>query len=232
MAVKTSTSKKSTPTKSSASKSKGGAKSSSGSKTPSKSHSKTPSKTSSKRTTKSSKKTGSDSDDKGSGKRHFRIVTQDGAETYGRYSGSNPKQAASKAYSAFLRKLRQEGKDEPKQPIQLILRESTRGSKHREYMYTAYRKQLDEPTTVTIDNDGDLKEVTYNYKNIVKKLSQEGGAKKSRKSAKGKSTKAESKTKSKSKSKGESKPKSKKSSSAGTKSKSSASKSAKSKKTK
>lgn len=147
------------------------------------------------------KSSGSKTDKKTKGtksgpKRYFKLVDGKSGENIGRYVGSNPKQAASKAYTKFIKKSGKAGKKGGHQTT-LYLRESSRGSNKKVYAYTAVRKALDEPQTREVTDDkGVTKTITNNFRNEIKKaavpeeLKQKGGSKKSKKSkSKSKATK-------------------------------------------
>uniref|UniRef100_A0A6G6ACE0 Uncharacterized protein n=1 Tax=Borely moumouvirus TaxID=2712067 RepID=A0A6G6ACE0_9VIRU len=139
----------------------------------------------SKQTTKKGSQSGSKKSTKSkdeSKDRYFKLVDPKTNESYGRYTGGTPKQAASKAYTKTLQKLKSEKKPIPKQST-IILRESTRGSPRKYYGYEASRLKLDKPQELTINTDGQEKVITYHYRNKIKKIpvpEQLGGSKSSR----------------------------------------------------
>lgn len=72
----------------------------------------------------------------------------------GRYMGKIPSQAARKAGRALL-------KMSKKRQVKFTLRESTQGSEHKEFTYTATKVKLDKPQTIV---RGDSKiTVTHQY---------------------------------------------------------------------
>ena len=103
--------------------------------------------------------------------RYFKLIDPDTQETFGRYTGDTPKQAASKGYTKLLQKYKEDKKTPPKTSI-IFLRESTRGSNKKIYGYSAMRQKLDEPQNLVItDNDtGKEKTITYHYRNKIKKV--------------------------------------------------------------
>jgi hypothetical protein len=102
--------------------------------------------------------------------RYFKFVNADGIGQ-GRYSGLNPKQAASKAFTAYLRGLKNNNDNVPNdtQPISLTITESTRGSVHKSFVYTCERVKLDNPVTVEIPYNSNNRTIVYTHKNVVKK---------------------------------------------------------------
>ena len=94
--------------------------------------------------------------------RTFKIVEVNGKKVSddGRYHGSSPLQAAKKAFNQYCRKnnIKICKKD-------LVIEETTRGGKSKQYSYRAERKKLRKPKEVT---RGDT---TYEieYESIVKK---------------------------------------------------------------
>ena len=72
----------------------------------------------------------------------------------GRYMGKIPSQAARKAGRALL-------KSSKKRQLKFTLRETTQGSAHKEFTYTATKVKLDKPQTIV---RGDSKiTVTHQY---------------------------------------------------------------------
>lgn len=131
---------------------------------------------------KAAKKTQKGGDD--ATERYFKLFDAKSGKALGRYTGDTPKQAASKGYTKFLQKLKENGKAAPKETT-IYMRESTRGSPRKVYGYTAARVKLGEPATVTIKDkvSGEEKTVTYQYRNKIKKIAvpeeiQTGGKKK------------------------------------------------------
>jgi len=92
--------------------------------------------------------------------RYFKCVCD--GESFGRFTGGKPKQAARKAFTSLLR----QGKESP---ILFSLIECTRGCKHKEYKYKGDRIELDEPMKLMIGTGADAKEITYRYNNRIMK---------------------------------------------------------------
>lgn len=103
--------------------------------------------------------------------RYFKLIDPKNKQSFGRYTGATPKQAASKAYTKLLQKLKQSGGSIPKTTT-LYLRESTRNSPKKVYGYAASRIKLTEPQQLTIKDKvtGSDKTITYNYRNKIKKI--------------------------------------------------------------
>lgn len=76
----------------------------------------------------------------------------------GRYTGATPKAAASKAFTKHI----QAG---GKSPATFVIRESTRGSEHKEHRYRAERVKLEETVSYKLPNG---KTIVRRYKNVVK----------------------------------------------------------------
>lgn len=94
--------------------------------------------------------------------RYFKLIDQDGYKC-GRYSGSTPKQAANKALTTILFKIRQENVDFVDDvPIKFSIQECTRGSSHKKYEYEGKRVKLETPMEIQI---GD-KKISYKLKKI------------------------------------------------------------------
>jgi len=103
--------------------------------------------------------------------RYFKFINLKTNESYGRYTGDTPKQAASKGYTKLLKKLKDEGKVAPNKTI-IYVRESTRGSGRKIYGYEAYRQELPKPQELFIQDKltGEEKKIVYNYRNKIKKV--------------------------------------------------------------
>lgn len=96
--------------------------------------------------------------------RYFKVVV-DGSEAHGRFSGTKPKQAASKALSSILKE-----RDNKEGKIKFSIIECTRGSKHKQYNYIGERIELDNPMEVVIGKGTEKeKSITYKYNNRVMK---------------------------------------------------------------
>ena len=103
--------------------------------------------------------------------RYFRCIYN--ADTFGRFSGYKPKQAAGKALTSILRHLDKEGQDLFSEvPFSMI--ECTRGGNHKVSQYNGKRLKLEKPVTVTIKtSDGNKKEIKYNFTNKITKVKSE-----------------------------------------------------------
>lgn len=114
-----------------------------------------------------------DTESKESKQKYYRICNEKG-DPAGRYTGTTPKQAASKAFTKLFNKRVKDGKGEPKGAMTLTVRESTRGSttRYREHVYSAERVKLDKPEVVVINKGkGDLeKKIEYSHRNVLKKV--------------------------------------------------------------
>ena len=113
-------------------------------------------------------------------KRTFKIKSQDGTFT-SRITGATPKQAALKALSIINNAYKNdESRYEVTTPPQkgggnpvfkFSIKETTRLSNHKEYVYTGTRKLLETPASYVIKTaDGVSKTITNHYKNIVSKF--------------------------------------------------------------
>ena len=103
--------------------------------------------------------------------RYFRCIYSD--DTFGRFSGYKPKQAAGKALTSILRHREKEGKDLFEE-VSFSMIECTRGGNHKVSQYNGKRVKLDKPVTVTIKtSDGKKKEINYNFTNKITKVKSE-----------------------------------------------------------
>lgn len=115
-------------------------------------------------------------------KRYFKLIDEAG-RTIGRYTGDTPKQAGSKAFTKLVQRSKASGKKMTGN-TNIYLRESTRQSNRKTYGYVASRRKLDEPQQLEIldGETGETKQITYYYRNDVKKIAvpehMQGGAKK------------------------------------------------------
>lgn len=82
--------------------------------------------------------------------RHFTIEKSEIGFNGGQYNGSEPYRVASKAARALFDHLatKKNKKTEKKGEIRFTLRETTAGSKKREYTYVAMKKSYDKPLIV------------------------------------------------------------------------------------
>ena len=101
-------------------------------------------------------------------RRYFEVINETG-KTTGRYTGTTPKQAASKAFTKMVRNAKENNVEITNTDI--ILRESTRGSNRKNYGYVATREKLDNPVTLQITdaNTEEPKNIIYHYKNNIKR---------------------------------------------------------------
>ncbi len=103
--------------------------------------------------------------------RYFRCMFSD--DTFGRFSGFKPKQAAGKALTSILRHREKEGKDLFEE-VSFSMVECTRGGNHKVSQYSGKRVKLEKPVTVTIKtSDGKKKEINYNFTNKITKIKSE-----------------------------------------------------------
>jgi len=91
--------------------------------------------------------------------RYYKCLYND--EVFGRYAGK-PTQAAKKAFGSIVKRF---GYSDP---IVFSIKECTRGSKRKTYMYEGERVKLDKPVTIQIRGQyTEKKQIQYNYKNKV-----------------------------------------------------------------
>ncbi len=103
--------------------------------------------------------------------RYFRCIYSD--DTFGRFSGYKPKQAAGKALTSILRQREKEGQD-LSQEVSFSMIECTRGGNHKVSQYNGKRVKLEKPVTVSIKTaDGKKKEINYNFTNKINKIKAE-----------------------------------------------------------
>jgi hypothetical protein len=116
--------------------------------------------------------------------RYFKYRYGD-AEYTGRFRATTPKQAATKAFTSICKSVQAGGGKLGKAAVEFTIKESTRGSKGKEYVYSGKRETLDEPMEVQVGKGDDAKTITYKHKNVITKLNQDGGAGKKGASGKG-----------------------------------------------
>ena len=106
----------------------------------------------------------------GNCKRFFRCVyraTDGSFVNGGRYSGKKPKQAASKALKAIVKKNNVTTGEE----VTFLIQECTRGSKKKKYSYKGSQVDLAEPVKIKITKkDGSAGEIAYRKHSVVKKI--------------------------------------------------------------
>ena len=97
--------------------------------------------------------------------RSFKVKLSEDGQSYGRYNGDSPYQAANKALSEIIRnKVKAEEAVEGKLTFWLI--ESTKGSSKRVHQYEGERIKLAEPVKYKVGEN----EIVKEYKNILKKI--------------------------------------------------------------
>ena len=102
-------------------------------------------------------------------KRTFKIKLEDD-KFCSRITGNTPKQAASKALTLLINQKKQNGKS-IKGKVQFTIRETTRGSKGKEYTYLGEKVKLKQPTTYSIRSaNGEVKEIVNKFKNVIEKF--------------------------------------------------------------
>lgn len=114
--------------------------------------------------------TGGGLEEEDSRNRYFKVILA-GGDPQGRFSGTKPKQAATKALTSILR-TKKSNEESTVGEFEFSIVECTRGSKHKTYNYTGERVKLDNPMTVQIGggkDGGDKKTITYKYNNRVMK---------------------------------------------------------------
>ena len=99
--------------------------------------------------------------------RSFTVVNVNGKspKKTGRYVSSTPSSAVKKAFNEIVRHKKSKSKNKSIS-VKLTVRETTEGSKKKEYSYKVKRVVLKEPRVVVLKN-GD--EIVYRYDTKVKK---------------------------------------------------------------
>ena len=97
--------------------------------------------------------------------RSFKVKLSEEGQSYGRYNGDSPYQAANKALSEIIRTKVKEG-EAVEGKITFWLIESTKGSSKRVHQYEGERIKLDEPVKYKVGEN----EIVKEYKNILKKI--------------------------------------------------------------
>jgi hypothetical protein len=97
--------------------------------------------------------------------RSFTVISVNGKEKSegGRYLSNNPSGAVRKAFNELLRKKNSKSKSKGKKgnvKMLLVLRETTEGSKKKEYSYKVKRVILKSPRRVELKNG---QEIVYRY---------------------------------------------------------------------
>lgn len=122
--------------------------------------------------------------------RYFKCIYE--GETFGRFSGYKPKQAAGKALTSILRSKTGSKKQAVNQEISYSMIECTRGRTHKVSQYVGKRVKLEKPNKVTIkskDEKGNVvtKVIEYEFTNKITKIKasqQEGGKASTKKTTK------------------------------------------------
>ena len=89
----------------------------------------------------------------------------DSNEHVGRYTGDSPYQAASKAFSEYIRD-RKRNKQTTSGVFKFTLIETTQNSGHKSYTYNGKRVKLSKPIVYNVKNNRIVKE----YKNQIQKI--------------------------------------------------------------
>jgi hypothetical protein len=105
----------------------------------------------------------------GKKKRTFKIKLNEN-EFCSRITGHTPKQAASKALTLIINQKKQGGGKLAKGKITFTIKETTRGSKGKEYVYQGEKIKLKQPTTYKIRSpNGEMKEIVNRFRNVIEK---------------------------------------------------------------
>lgn len=106
------------------------------------------------------------------GRRSFKARFPDQELFDGRFIGSTPYQAGSKALSIYYRNFKKANPTaSPPNMIRFSICETTRGSNKAESSYIGSRKQLDAPVSYTISGkDGTTREIVKNFKNHLQRV--------------------------------------------------------------
>ena len=106
--------------------------------------------------------------------RYFKMVDPSTGNSFGRFTGVTPRQAASKAFTTLLQKRKTVGElvgesINDNQSTEIHVKESTRGCSGKTYCYKASRTKLPEPLSVSIKNPttGEEKTIIYKYNNRI-----------------------------------------------------------------
>lgn len=104
----------------------------------------------------------------GKKKRTFKIKLNDN-EFCSRITGHTPKQAASKALTLIVNQKKKAG-GAVKGKVIFTIKETTRGSKGKEYVYQGEKVKLKTPTTYKIRSpSGETKEIVNRFRNVIEK---------------------------------------------------------------
>ncbi len=99
------------------------------------------------------------------GLRNFTLIDPITNKSNGKYYGHTPKQAATKAYSQYMRKLEKENKTIPQTSI-IILQERKPNGSIKNHSYEASRKNYIQPITIHIS----YKVITFYHYNVLHKI--------------------------------------------------------------
>jgi hypothetical protein len=104
--------------------------------------------------------------------RTFKVMSGNG-DFVGRYVGTTPKVAASKAFTQLMRKIKCDNGNASVGPIstKVVLKEESRdGTTSKIYTYNARRVKLDQPQEIDIPGpDGTVKKISYTHANQITK---------------------------------------------------------------
>lgn len=101
--------------------------------------------------------------------RYFKIIDLDMNQTYGRFCGRTPKQAAQKAFTSLMRVNRIRGLPTSGN-FHFAIKECTRGNVHRTFEYTGCQMLLEYPQQIQVINvHGIIEVITCRYWNVIKK---------------------------------------------------------------
>lgn len=102
--------------------------------------------------------------------RFFKLVDQNTGNSSGRYTGTNPEEAAKKAYTHMLMSYKE--KCIPMSEICTIsIKESTRGSEKNIYTFQVERVKLETPEQISVlRKNGNYETITYEYRNRAKEI--------------------------------------------------------------
>nr|AEX63152.1 hypothetical protein mv_R950 [Moumouvirus Monve] len=93
--------------------------------------------------------------------RVFKFVDPETGLCYGKYSHWRPIRAASKAFSAYSKKI---GNINPNVKYKIVIKECTKNKPEKYFFYETCRKNYFNPQIVTINN----KTVIYKYYNVLR----------------------------------------------------------------
>lgn len=101
--------------------------------------------------------------------RFFKLIGPD-STGIGRYTGNTPRQAASKAFTRLIQE-KKRNNVEIANPTTVRVRECTRGSPRKEFVYSCDQVELSSPQSLVINlPNGENKTITYRYRNQIHKI--------------------------------------------------------------